>query len=633
MRFVFLAAWLLSGCKPEPSTDGDDVVVDAPGELVAGFGRARVPAPLGIGTAGFGAIGVDPSPSPFAELYPATTTIFGHPEIKVMVVSRGPGHEIAFVRLDAVGVFSQLRKAVVNEVSARLGRDMDAAIVIGATHTHSGPGRVLNSGREGSSVFDIIVDRFFPEFYERFVDAVADAVEQAFDDARAARLGTVMGSCSAGHNDRRCEDGEDYQNPAMPIVAVERDGQVDGFVLAYPVHGTVLGIEQLHLSQDVSGAIETTIEDRFDHPVQAIQFNAWGADMSPPDPEVETRPSGERRGDYDRMWRVGSVVADAVDEAMGQMAWTDEPEIRTAIYRAAIDRELIGYDEGTFPYEYGGVYCGSSSGDCEDPHRFDGIDHACVPFSDDFPAPRQTDLTVGRIGPFALVTFPGEPGTRLAEKVLADIEAADPDRGPALFLGYTQDYLGYSLLEDDWWYGGYEASGALWGPRQGEYLASRVLAAWEDFAGIKPIGQQPAALEPFPYTIAEPYQPAAASDPGTIAQQPDAVVAPDGVVRVVVHGGDPWLGAPLAWIEAEDGAPATRPGGIVLDSDDQNFDVHLDVTPPWSEEAAQRTFAWTFELSPRSPLPRGLDLTGGPWRIVVRVPQVGGEPVVVRSEP
>ena len=630
MRRMLVAAWVLAACKPGPDTE--PAPEPEPGELVAGFGRARIPAPLGIGTAGFGAIGVDPSPSPFAEIYPGTTSIFGHPEVKVMVVSRGEGFEAVFIRLDSVGVFSQLRKAVVNEVSERLGRDMDAAIVIGATHTHSGPGRVLNSGREGSSVFDLIVDQFLPEFYERFVDTIADTVEAAYADARAARLGAAMGSCAAGHNDRRCEDGEDYQNPAMPVLAVERDGGIDGLLIAYPVHGTVLGIDELHLSQDVSGAIETAVEDRFDHPVQVIQFNAWGADMSPSDPAIETRPAAVRNGNYDRMWRVGSVVADAVEEAVGALEWSDTPELRLSIYRTGVDRALIGYSDDVVPYDDGGVYCGTGSGTCEDPVPLDGIDRACIPFNEDFPAPDQTDITVGRVGPYALVTFPGEPGTRLAEKVLADMEAADPGRGPALFLGYTQDYLGYSILEEDWWYGGYEASGALWGPKQGEYLSSRVVAAWKDFAGLEEMAGLLPALEPFPYTVAERYTPATAMGPGTVIEQPQPSLTPEQVVRFVVQGQDPWLGAPLARVEAEDGTVVTRPGGLPLDSDDQNFNVHLGVTPPWSEEASERTFAWTFELSPRSPLLEGLDLAGGPWRIVVSVPQPDGTATEVRSE-
>ena len=51
--------------------------------------------------------------------------------------------------------------------------DFDDILMLGATHTHSGPGRVIDRG----GPFSIIADTFFPEFYERMVDAMADAVD------------------------------------------------------------------------------------------------------------------------------------------------------------------------------------------------------------------------------------------------------------------------------------------------------------------------------------------------------------------------------------------------------------------------------------------------------------------------
>ena len=66
--------------------------------------------------------------------------------------------------------------------------------------------------------------RFFPESYERIVSSAADTVMAAYEDLAPARVGYVMGSCADAHKDRRCEDGRDYTNDTMPILAVERDG-------------------------------------------------------------------------------------------------------------------------------------------------------------------------------------------------------------------------------------------------------------------------------------------------------------------------------------------------------------------------------------------------------------------------
>ena len=73
-----------------------------------------------------------------------------------------------------------------------------------------------------------------------------------------------MADAPGGHSDRRCEDGLDYTNDDAPIVAFERDDEIQAIVMSYAIHGTVLGIDDLTLSQDVSGGIERAIEDRFD---------------------------------------------------------------------------------------------------------------------------------------------------------------------------------------------------------------------------------------------------------------------------------------------------------------------------------------------------------------------------------
>ena len=110
--------------------------------------------------------------------------------------------------------------------------------------------------------------------------AIADAVEAAMNDLQPARLGVVEGFIPMAHEDRRCEDGLDYTNDSAPIVVVERGGTIDGLMMAYAIHGTTLGIDERTLSQDVSGAIEHAVSLVFEHPVQVMMFNSWGADIS-----------------------------------------------------------------------------------------------------------------------------------------------------------------------------------------------------------------------------------------------------------------------------------------------------------------------------------------------------------------
>ncbi|MFW5878925.1 MAG: neutral/alkaline non-lysosomal ceramidase N-terminal domain-containing protein, partial [Myxococcota bacterium] len=497
-RLLPLAAtiFLLPGCKPETENQVE------PGPLMAGMATVRLPAPLGIGTSGYGPFGAPSSTSPFADLYPATTRLHSHPEIRALVLSRGEGFELVFVRIDAVGIFQQLRSALVLELEERLGKEMDDAVFLAATHTHAGPGRLVAEG----GLFDLIADSFLPEFYERMLDAMAGAVEAAFDDLAPARVGHVMGLAEDAHVDRRCEDGTDYTNSSLPVVAVERDGRIEALLLSFAVHGTVLGIDDLTLSREVPGAIEHSVEELFEHPVHVMMFTAWAGDMAPGSPEVERRDGAAIPNGYDRMEQVGVAVAAAVDEALADLELHDEPELASRTYRTRIDREILGYDDETFPYPYGGIYCNSEA-DCEAPAVQEELDENCMAFPEDQPAPDQTEFSTGRIGDLFLMTFTGEPVTTLAEYVMEGMHAQEGVED-VMFLGYTQDYMGYSLLEEDWWYGGYEAGGSLWGPRQGQYLADFAIEAFDSFMEGEPLTGQPVPWPPFVVEAYDEYEPA-----------------------------------------------------------------------------------------------------------------------------
>ncbi len=606
---VVLLVLFVVGCPvEEPSPE--------PGDLEAGISRVRMPAPVGIGTAGFAGFTQTSHQTPFSDLYPGTRRVHGHPSFEILVLSRGPGHELVFVRMDTVGVFQQFRRAVVLELRERLGRDLDDALIIGATHTHAGPGRLLDVG----GVFDLITDTFFPEFYEGMVEAVADGVEAAYADLAPARIGHATAWPEDAHRDRRCENGVDVTNSAAPMVVVERDGRTEALLLSFAVHGTVLGIDTLTLSADVHGAMEEAVEDRFDHPVEVLLLNSWGADMSPASPSLDLEGVSPRPGGYDRMEGLGSLMADAVEEALADVRWVEDPALWMRTTRVPIDRDYLGYDDETFPYEHGGVYCGlNNEEDCDPETTVEGLDHQCVAFPEEYPAPKQTELSVGQIGDVHFVTWPGEPGTLLAEEVVTQATARSGVR-EVMFLGYAQDYLGYSLTEEDWWQGGYEAAGGMWGPRQGDYLIERLLDALDHSLtkGLV-VPDHPSPVRPFDIEDYAPREATAALAAGEVLEEVEARYAPDEVVVLGVAGHDPWLGAPVATLERADGTPVTRPGGRPLDSDGYAFWVDLLPDPSYGQapSAEARTFLWRFHLPITRPVAGRLEAGSYRLRVVL----------------
>ena len=264
-----------------------------PEPLTAGVGVARIPAPVGIGTVGYGGFTEDPNPTPFAELYPGTTRSHGQLTFRAVALSRGDAFEVVFVRLDTVGVYQQLRQAVLEEVEARIGRDLDDSLILAANHTHSGPGRMLQVPR--GSPLNVAADNFFPEFYDAVVSTMADAIVMALDDRQPAELGISVLSTSEAHSDRRCENDSlsiVQESGDLPVIVVRRAGQVDAVVASYGYHGTVQGYSDLTLSGDMGSFVEQRIEERFDHDVTVLFFNSWGADSAPGNPPEDPTATG-----------------------------------------------------------------------------------------------------------------------------------------------------------------------------------------------------------------------------------------------------------------------------------------------------------------------------------------------------
>lgn len=608
--------------------------IPAPEALRVGIARARIPAPVGIGTMGFGALGADPNPSPFAELFPGTTRAHGQLDFRAVAISRGAANEMVLVRMDTVGVFQQLREAVLDELEARIGRRLDDALILAGNHTHSGPGRLLLT----TGALTQLGDEFLPEFYDRVVQTLADVIESALEDAAPAELGFGVAHSSDAHGDRRCENDPLPQLQElgdMPFVVVRRAGRVDAIVASYAYHGTVLDLAQHTLSGDMGHVVEERVEERFDHPVSVLFFNSWGADMAPGNPLADPGAVGADLPEgYERMMLLGDVVAGALEAELPGVAYTSEPTVRLRTYRVGIDRVAIGYEDRYFNYPNGGAFCGvGSDGACDSIMPDEGLTRRCIRLDADDGLPHQTLLSAGQLGDVIVVTAPGEWSTALANGVLDRVRASGATS--TMLIGYANDYTGYSVGEMDWFQGGYEASGALWGPRQGDYLAARMFEAFETFrdAWAQPPWAEPDTLPAFSGYTYEPYVPETPTmAPGTILTNVRASYGPTDVAAFTVAGSDPWLGVPIATLERDDGAgtfaPVVRPNGEPVDTTGYEGWADLVVTPSYADaERADRSFAWTIQFPIETRAGAAVPLSGT-YRFSVRVPTTAGDTTV-----
>lgn len=639
LLFVPVVVLSLAACSSD-ETEGEAPYVPEPlpppEAFEAGIAHMKMPVPVGMGTMGYGGVGQGESITPFAELFPGTTSQHTALNCRALALSRGPAYRSVLVKCDTVGMFQHFREHVLDIIEQNTGENLDDALVIAGNHTHSGPGRMV----QPRAIYEMLADLFFPEFYEAMVQGLADLVVRAMDDLRPAELATTVTQVDA-HNDRRCENDpldQVQRNDAMPVLAIRRDGQLDALVMAYAYHGTIFDIGDLTLSGDMGGVVEMKVEERFDHPVAVFFFNSWGADMAPGDTKLAANAIGaEQPSQHDRTESLGQQVADVVMPLIDGLEYTGEPDLRSETYRVALDRDSIGYSEEVFPYPNGGAYCGfGGDGNCDAIDPKEGIDKYCLAFSEEEPAPKQSLFTVGRVGDIYFTTGMGEWTTHLAGLFTKHIE--DATGSNVMFIGYANDYHGYCLTEQDWWQGGYETAGAMWGPKQGDYLLDRGIEVFDHFYHRNaPLPfAQPDPVAPFGGYTVEAYQPEKGISVGSVQTDVPATASHTDVVTFTVLGSDPWLGSPIAVLEKQTGSgfePVLRRNGTEVDSEGYELWVSLAVNPSYADvmPAPEREFAWTFHFPVRHKVPASFGELEGTYRFRVKIPVVSGEPVVVET--
>lgn len=606
------AMWL----PPDPSLEPGP-----PGAFRVGTAIRRMPVPLGMGTTGFGPTQADAYVTPFAQAYPGTRRVHMHPDIRAAVFEAGAGKRLYLVRLDTIGITANIRRALVARLEARYGDGIDHQLVMAASHTHSGPGRLIDK-----PLWRLIADAFFPEYFERLVDDIEGTLVEAVDGLQPAQVGYGVAQTTALHSDRRCANPSE-DDPDFPILKVaDMTGKTKALLLFHTVHGTAVGMDQYALSQDVTGAIEAKVAERFADPVFVMYVNGAAADMSPGNPPLEANPAAaEWPNDYVRCEAIGIAAAEIVAQTIDGIELKADGVIHSRTARVPLNPMAMGYTPEEFPHEFGAVYCGAAFDErCVGEPAYENLLVGCVAMPNaENAAPTQAPITVGQIGTLSFVTTPGEFSVSLGRRAAQAFEAVTGQR--TVVIGYAQEYTGYSLAEDDWYQGGYESSGALWGPKQGDHLADAIVSLGQSYANSRiPLrfADQPPIETPPDYQY-DPWPTMPSPVPAGVLTEPAEAVQAGAVVRFDFTGGDPWLGNPIVSLERQVGE-AFEPvalGAVPVTTDGYAMTLELTPDPPYERNEAPGT-PHTFQYAVHLPVGRrfggGPTLAGGTFRFVAR---------------
>ena len=426
MRRALAVAFALLAVALRPST-GESAASGPP--LLAGARAVDVTPPTGVALAGYGGMGrrrLVPdllNRYPYAFWFKPSRGVHDPIVARALVLQSGP-RRVLWIAVDLVGADPEMVTEL-RERLAAIGLQYDA-VVLAASHTHSGPG-----GFSRSRLFGFLaLDSFVPAVRERILRGMTEAAWDA-DRARVpARVGVGRGEV---RDVIRSRVGQPLDPEVGVLKVVRTDGRPIALLWNYAIHGTLLGKRNLLLSGDVTGAASQELERALGVP--ALYTNGAVGDVSP-----------ALRG-----WPGVRQTADALAREV-LATWRRTPVERESALRAVSDRLRLPPPRLSLRNCLGrwlpsGLTIGMGWG-----------------------FPSEAELVGVAVGASAWVTVPGELQTRLGQAVKAEGRRLF---GHAFIVGISNDYAGYFLAPEEYARPSYIACASLYGEAGGQLVAAR----------------------------------------------------------------------------------------------------------------------------------------------------------------
>lgn len=455
------------------------------GTLHAGAGRATITPPVGIAHAGWGAQVHERAEGVDQDFY-----------VTVLLV-RDDDASCAIVEYDT-GIIMVEEAARIRDMVGQAVGLAPADVLVSYTHTHSGPLLHQLNVRAGMELV--------PAYWETLFSQTVGAARQAQLALRPAVVGAAYGSSGVAVNRRLplpegrtvCSQNVDgYTDPTVSVARIDAvDGSPIAAIVGYACHPITLAFQNRLLSPDYPGIVRSVVErltgttclfiqgcagDQM--PVQGLTGDVsvhrrLGTRLGAEAAETFLRidPTG-RRWVFDRVVESGAPLglqrAEAgppqpggVRVATGTVTMPirplGDPEALAAA-RDAIRAELEGLRAASAPE--------AAIVDAMFRMKRAEMKSAWSGFFGDRPT-TDLELQAIRIGPFAMVGFPGEPFARIGATVR--------EQSPfpvTLMGGYTNGWRGYVPTDDAFPVGGYEVEwGSAFDVGAGDALVAAALS-------------------------------------------------------------------------------------------------------------------------------------------------------------
>ncbi len=508
---LLLVIFAVSGCATIRVQRVDPGPVIPSDYFMAGIGRSDITPPPGMPLFGYSKAGKHNGVGFRTRLY-----------VRAMYLEDANGERVALVQCDLGAISALLHRKVAQAITKETGITVDR-LLIGATHTHSGPGGYFgvafyNFWGANESGFDKRVLNFLARH-------IVDAVLQAYRTRAPAKLAigqthiyglTRNRSIEAYNNNtfhvtpNQAPSGlpPEYRaiDPTLTMLRVDpvagAGTQPLGVFTNFAIHGTAISPANDLYSGDVHAAAERALEWAIQR-----QYGLLGdaVHVLTNGTEGDISPAFSNQG-FPEAERLGLALAAKAFDLFTTLdnRLTDKVHIRHNYEEVSL-LENHSVDEGEVCQRamvgcpvLGGSEEGRSDFHALIPEGFRKSRPECCqgwkekalgPFQDlhsakDFPT--MLTLQTIQINELLLVTVPGEMTTEMGQRVKqASLEAAqlmDERVKQVAVVGLANQYVSYFTTPEEYALQHYEGASTLYGPASGPFIAVRLARLIEQMA-------------------------------------------------------------------------------------------------------------------------------------------------------
>ena len=319
---------------------------------------------------------------------------------RAMVLEKGTTR-IAIVSVDNLGWSSVLG----NRSRALIKGIAPENILIGCTHTHSGPDAYAFPDQTGKSSADL-------KYLDDCVQKIADAVNEAIAKLELATLKIAVGEAK-GSIAYNYYAPQLYDPRCGVIQAINKQGKTIATLVNYAIHPEVIGSDRGIMSPDLCGPLYDRIEAKAGG--MAIFMNGAQGGMV----TADTRREGNTEANtWEECIRIGELLADEALRIVATAPVLENPSLYCTARKIEfpVESDLMKYILKNSPLKHSNAKDNAVS----------------------------TQLNLLNIGPAQILTIPGEALPNIGYYLKRNMNT----KLPFLF-GLTNDAYGYMLTKVD----------------------------------------------------------------------------------------------------------------------------------------------------------------------------------------